>query len=109
MRCAGVPTFIRSSGARTAAPARSRGFSDENGSWKMICMRAPRLAQRLALERAEVGVAEPHRARVTGDRRITASAVVVLPEPDSPTTASVLPRRIVEGHAVDRLHDFGRA
>ena len=39
LRSSGVPTCIRSSGARTAAPARSRGFSDENGSWKMICSR----------------------------------------------------------------------
>ena len=59
LRSAGVPTFIRSSGARTASPARSRGFSDENGSWKMICTRRARPAQRFALERAEVGVAEP--------------------------------------------------
>ena len=58
-----APDCMRSSGARTASPARWRGLSEENGSWKMICTRFRRQAQRFAFERAEIGVAEADRTR----------------------------------------------
>ena len=40
---------------------------------------------------------------VGSSSRVSSRPVVVLPQPDSPTSAKVSPRRDVEGHAVDGL------
>ncbi len=45
------------------------------------------------------------RAGGIGSSRRIDSAVTLLPQPDSPTTASVSPGMHVERHAVDRAHD----
>ena len=45
------------------------------------------------------------RAGGIGSRRRIDSAVTLLPQPDSPTIASVSPGIDVEAHAVDRAHD----
>ncbi len=84
------------------------GENELIGSWKIMPMRAPRIDfDRLAVraERGDVG-AESRRGRRSrisplGDRRgsapsscISDSAVTLLPEPLSPTSASTSPRPI---------------
>ena len=100
--------------ARAAARRRcrrtfQRGFRLAYGSWKIICMRrrSARAARRAA----------PRARRRRRSRRGRASArtgptssraTVLLPQPDSPTSASVWPRSIVEADAVDRMQQLAR-
>ncbi len=85
--------------ARTAsvtwAPMRIVGFSDRDGSWKTIAMSAPR-CRRIALSESPSSSSpwkrtEPDTVAVEGSRPITARELTVLPEPDSPISASVRP------------------
>ncbi|KAG1476307.1 hypothetical protein G6F54_014175 [Rhizopus delemar] len=83
---------IKSSGARTMSSARWRGFSDEYGSWNTSCSRR-RLCRNEAPPRAVRSVPSKRMEPAVGSaNRSTDSAVVVLPEPDSPTIANVRPR-----------------
>ncbi len=71
-----------------------RGLSDAYGSWKMICisLRSGRSSPRESpMSSRPSNVTLPFVASVR--RRMTRPAVV-LPEPDSPTSPSVSPRRI---------------
>jgi hypothetical protein len=69
-----------------------RGLSDETGSWKMICI------SRLSARSSDVPIDLTSRPSnlispdVGSIRRRIARPVVVLPQPDSPTTPSVSPR-----------------
>ena len=89
------PVAIRctTSGSAMIAPTVLRGFSDEYGSWKIICMSrrsrfsgAPFAAVMSAPSNATLPL-------VGSSRRSMRRAVVLLPQPVSPTMPSVSPRR----------------
>ena len=75
---------------------RRRGFSDEIGSWKIICtcVRSVRRSPRLSA----VSSVSPKRIRpeVAFSTWTMARPVVDLPQPDSPTRPSVSPWRMVK-------------
>src|SRR5215468_3997849 len=77
------------------APMLSTGLSDVIGSWKIIEMSLPRTARicassSLMRSRPSSSIApETIRPGGSGMSRITESAVMLLPQPDSPTIASV--------------------
>ena len=77
------------SASPTMAPAVMRGFSDEYGSWKMICMcrRSSRNSsfERLSISRPRNTIPPP----VGSIRRRIERPAVVLPQPLSPTRPSV--------------------
>ena len=85
--------------ARTAsaicAPTRMVGFSDRAGSWNTIATSAPRCSRRRSSDRPISWVpwnrAEPVTVALGGSRPMTARQLTVLPDPDSPTMASVCP------------------
>ena len=75
-------------GSAIVAPIRARGSSDVVGSWNTICTsrryeRKPRLEARPATSRPSRRIAP----EATGTRRRRARAIVVLPDPLSPTSA----------------------
>ena len=71
-----------------------RGFKDEYGSWKTICIRSRR-RRRSPEEAARTSMPSNVTDPLDGSvRRSRPRAVVVLPEPDSPTSARVSPLRI---------------
>ena len=86
-------------------PTVLRGFSDEYGSWKIIC-----ISRRSGLSCAprsvrDVLALELDRARSSGRAGAASSrAVVLLPQPVSPTMPERLAAAHVERHAVDRVH-----
>ena len=84
---------------------RMRGLSEAYGSWKMICIRGARGAARSPLQARQVACPSKRTlaARSAGISRRMALPAVVLPQPDSPTSASVRPARDGERNAVDRL------
>ena len=73
----------------------STGLSEVIGSWKIIAMslpRTPRIASSLSASRSTPSsLTEPPAMRPggSGTSRIRDSAVMLLPQPDSPTIASV--------------------
>ena len=73
------------------------GLSDVIGSWKIIEMRSPRMARMLGFVQLSGGPCPRTRSRPSGARRTLGSsrridsAETVLPEPDSPTSATVSP------------------
>src|SRR5262249_48383363 len=77
------------------APMLSTGLSEVIGSWKIIEMSLPRTARicassSLVRSRPSSSIApETMRPGGSGMSRITESAVMLLPQPDSPTIASV--------------------
>ena len=85
--------------ARTAsaiwAPTRIVGFSDRDGSWNTIATSAPRCSRsRLSVSPiswAPSNRAEPVTTAPGGSSPMTARQLTVLPDPDSPTMASVCP------------------
>ena len=88
-----LPIFQIVSGSETMSVIRRRGFSDEIGSWKIIwtCVRSVRRSPRFS---AEISVSlKMIRPDVTRSTCTTALPVVVLPQPDSPTSPSVSPGR----------------
>ena len=88
-------------GARFRRSGRRRvntGFSEVIGSWKIIEMRLPRTSRmRASAGLQQILVLEPDRGPQlmrpggVGISRSSASAVMLLPQPDSPTTPSVSP------------------
>ena len=89
------------------------GFRLVAGSWKIMPMRPPRTLR--IRDSGSSSTSSPSSVdagrRVTrpfsGSRRISASAVMLLPQPDSPTSAKVSPRSIARRQAVDRLDQAG--
>src|SRR3954464_9785110 len=79
-------------GSPMIEPTVLRGFSDEYGSWKIICMSRRSglrsLRDMWAMSRPRY-VIDP---LVGSSRRVMRRAVVDLPQPDSPTRPSVSPR-----------------
>ena len=77
------------------APIRIVGLSERTGSWKTIARSAPRCSRISASGSPSSSFpssrAEPVTTAVGGSSPITARQLTVLPEPDSPTMASVLP------------------
>ena len=88
-----VPIFQMVSGSDTMSMTRRRGFSEEIGSWKIICtcVRSVRRSPRLRL----VSSVSPKRILpdVAFSTWTMARPVVDLPHPDSPTSPSVSPWR----------------
>jgi ABC-type dipeptide/oligopeptide/nickel transport system ATPase component len=79
---------------------RITGFRLVEGSWKIMPMRPPRTERICASGRPNTS--SPSRSRrpavmrpLSGSRRIRASAVMLLPQPDSPTSANVSPRSML--------------
>ena len=75
-------------------PTVIRGLSELYGSWKMTCMR-----RRIPRSSASESFAMSRPSKITSplvgaSSRRMARPVVVLPQPDSPTSPSVSPRRI---------------
>src|SRR2546425_1782967 len=83
-----------SNGSPIMSPTVIRGFNEEYGSWKMICMsrRSFRSSSLVILKRLRPS---KNTSPLVGSisRKIT-RPVVVFPEPDSPTSPRVSPRRI---------------
>ncbi len=84
------------------SPAVKTGLSEVIGSWKIIAISAPRISRISALEACARSRIAPVRRRNSirpvailpppcSTRRIRASEVTDLPEPDSPTIARVSP------------------
>src|SRR3954470_17812727 len=90
-RSLALPTPCTRKGSPTILPADMRGSSEENGSWKMICIWR-RKGRSSALPRCVMSVPlslmDPAVASI---RRRIARPTVDLPQPDSPTSASVSP------------------
>ena len=98
-RCApcALPTPWTSSGSPTMSSSVMRGLSDENGSWKIICICRRSGCSRLLRQRSRRR-SPPHRRVQAASARRSASIarrmqrdVVVLPQPLSPTSDSVSP------------------
>ncbi len=93
-----LPTPLTSRGSPTMSSSVIREFSDENGSWKIICI-SRRSGRRLRLGTDAMSTTEPSAAlnrtspAVGSIARRTHRAVVVLPQPLSPTSDSVSPGR----------------
>ena len=84
-------------GSTSVWPTVKRGFSDAYGFWNTTWMRL-RIGSISALLRASRSMPSKVTSPVTGPplgscRRSSARPIVVLPEPDSPTTPSVWPWR----------------
>ena len=95
----------RARSARRRSPRRRvrRGLSEANGSWNTICMLPPHRPQRRCRPAPAMSAVDHDAGRRR--RRSAATmqrASVDLPEPDSPTTPSVSPRRSVEADVLDR-------
>ncbi len=88
LRCVLIASVI-------CAPTRIVGLSDRAGSWNTIAMSVPRCLRSAASDRPISSVprsrAEPLIAVPMGSRPMMARQPTVLPEPDSPMMASVLP------------------
>ena len=90
------------------SPIRITGLSEVIGSWKIIEMRLPRIlrisASLTPSRSVPSSVTEPPTIRPggSGTSRMIDSALTLLPQPDSPTIASVSPRRTRERDVVDR-------
>ncbi len=92
------------SGSATISRTVIRGFSDAYGSWKTICMsrRTGRICLRLyAVMSAPLKTIFPPVGSVS---LMIVRPSVVLPQPDSPTTPSVSPRRTLEVDTVHSTH-----
>jgi hypothetical protein len=74
------------------SPARQRGLSEAYGSWKMICRSRRFLRMASASSVVSSSPSSWTEPEVGSMRRMTDLAVVVLPQPDSPTSDSVSPR-----------------
>ncbi len=85
------------------SPTVKTGFSEVIGSWKIIAISAPRMSRIVAAPAAARSMRVPSRRAKSmrpdvmrpppcSTRRITDSAVTDLPDPDSPTMATVSPR-----------------
>src|SRR6516165_2680703 len=84
------------SGSATCSPIGSAGLSDAKGSWKTMPRRLPRKARNspagMSRRSRSSNAIRPEAMSASGPRRpSTASATVLLPEPDSPTNAKASP------------------
>ena len=75
-------------------PAVIRGSRLAYGSWKIICIRLRRRRNSAPLNSVTSWPSKKMRPPVGGLRRMIARPVVLLPQPDSPTSPSVSPRSI---------------
>src|SRR5215211_7131211 len=86
--------FQISSPSATRSPILRRGFSDEIGSWKIICIRGRILRSASPLSLVRSWPSNTTVPDVGLGSWIMARAVVDLPQPDSPTRPSVSPSRM---------------
>ena len=83
--------LLISSGSAIAAPTFMRGLSEANGSWKIICMRL-RCSRNSPWPSLSTSTPSSSTEPESGSTsRSTERPVVDLPQPDSPTSASVSP------------------
>ena len=97
-RCSAAPAArpCSRSGSATMSSTFQRGFRLAYGSWKIICMRR-RSARSRAGAASSAIVSWPSNStwpRVGAYSPTSSRATVLLPQPDSPTSASVRPRPI---------------
>ena len=86
------------------SPTLRRGFSDEIGSWKIICMRGRTCAAPRPCSSVRSLPVEQHRPRRrAGELHDGARRCVDLPQPDSPTSAERLASADVEADVGDRV------
>ena len=98
-----------SRGSGTMSRTLRRGFSDEIGSWKIICICGAQLAHLLVLQDGESRARRTMMLPLVGRGScMMARPVVDLPQPDSPTRPSVSPGQDVEADARHRVHLAGR-
>ena len=84
-------------GSATMSPADMRGLSEENGSWKTICISRRYGPQLRLAQMRDVAAAERDRCRPSARSAAAPCAPTVdLPQPDSPTRPSVSPAAIVK-------------
>ncbi len=100
-----APRLDTSSWARSVSaiwsPTVKSGLSEAMGSWRIIAMRLPRMARISASDLSRrfspSKPMDPATIRAAGGRsRMSVSASVVLPEPDSPTMPRVFPASSVK-------------
>ena len=89
-----------SSGSITCSPIERTGLSEVIGSWKIIAMSRPRISRISSAESASrsrpSNVMLPLVTRpVLASSRMIASEETDLPQPDSPTMATISPRLTV--------------
>ena len=93
-------------GSTSVWPIVKRGFSDAYGFWNTTWMRRRIGSSSASRQREQVAAVEDHlaadRPAVGSCRRSSVRPIVVLPEPDSPTTPSVWPRAQLEARAAAR-------
>ena len=77
------------------SPTGSRGFSDDPGSWKTMPTLSRSGCRSLRLAPFICTPATSKLPPATGSRPSAARPIVVLPEPDSPTSPTTSPRPIV--------------
>ena len=78
------------------SPARFLGLSEENGSWKMICI-SRRKGRMSSLPRCVTSWPSSRMVPAVGSiRRRMTRPTVVLPQPLSPTSPSVSPAPMVK-------------
>src|SRR5215213_8175486 len=82
-------------------PMVSDGLSDVIGFWKIMAIRLPRIRRIASSGTSSSGVPAKPTLPATmrppdGKSRMTALAVIVLPDPDSPTMPTTVPRRTVK-------------
>jgi hypothetical protein len=84
--------WCRRSTSRSCRPTVSTGLSEVIGSWNTYATSRPRTSRRRASERSRSerspSRTEPVIAALVGSNRVSAIAVTLLPQPDSPTIAS---------------------
>ena len=91
--CAREAPRCRRGPSAICSPMRSAGLSEVMGSWNTIAIRSPRRSEAPSMSRPSNRAAPPERrSGGVGSRPISASAVRLLPQPDSPTIASVSAR-----------------
>ena len=103
----------RRSGSAIWRPTVCSGLSAVIGSWKTIAMRSPRSAHIAALVAARPARARRSGccrtlARPSGSRPISASAVIDLPQPDSPTSPASRRASSANVDAAQRLRGAAR-
>jgi hypothetical protein len=96
------PRLRRRIASRSWSPIENTGLSEVCGSCSTMEMRRPRMSRISAGVRSRIFSPSSRtsplmvRAPPLGSRRITDSAVTLLPQPDSPTRPSTSPRRRVK-------------
>ena len=79
-------------GSEMIVPTVRRGFSDEYGSWKIICISRRSGLSSFVLRSAISRPSNLTEPEVGCSSRSSSRAVVDLPQPDSPTRPNVSPR-----------------